>query len=220
MKRNFRLIFSHRLIKTHLISIIISRSIFCTTSCLHDTDTDDDVAGMAHFKFILLRFGSVRFANLSKWIKVSLRMYFALDAAAACIVRSTKIVTKKKFRWNAFRNSLMVFDCAHMAKYCVKFFLSNWFTRQYSRCVSSLSLSLFVIVFFASYCHFICLSDSFAISFFRFLQCPCILYVSAIWSHHCMTWCNFQFCVKAQTKYYKQSPSLSTNNGKNKDDSI
>lgn len=39
----------------------------------------------------------------------------------------------------------MVFDCAHMAKYCVKFFLSNWFTRQYSRCVRSLSLSLFVI---------------------------------------------------------------------------
>lgn len=96
MKRNFRLIFSHRLIKTHLISIIISRSIFCTTSCLHDTD--DDVGGMAHFKFISLRFGSVRFANLSKWIKVSLRMYFALDAAA-CIVRSTS--NKNRYKKNS-----------------------------------------------------------------------------------------------------------------------
>lgn len=49
----------------------------------------------------------------------------------------------------------------------------------------------------------------------QYLFCLCVMF-GAIWYHHCMTWYNFQFCVKAQTKYYKQSSTTNWTNEKKK----
>lgn len=195
--------FRLKLIKTHLISIIISRSILCTTSCLHCCWWC--CGGMVHFKFMpcvqllsLSHSYSVprRFTNLSKRIKVSLsfRICIGRVACVRCIMRVCRwfIVQQDKKKKNKVHRKSKEFRS-----------LDDDDDDDPNGSHSMLPVHKHTherILRWIFPCQ-IDLQDN-----IRFILRARYI-VCAIWYHHCMTWCNFQFCVKAQTKYYKQSPT-------------